>query len=152
MPLNIVMSTQNQLNMLTSLPWSTLVWPITFIVLTTGVTLFIRWFGDHETKAEAVGADLNLIAFGFSIDLLVRMMKNEDILPNWTYTVPKLVPVVALIFLNIVLFMINLKLSKNIDKRVKAGSTTQARVLRVISIFWGIISSVSFVCAGGYWG
>jgi hypothetical protein len=129
-----------------------MVWPLTFIVLTSVVTLFIRWFGEFENKAEAVGSDLNLVAFGFAIELLVQLMKGETILPKWQYRLPTLVPVIALIVLNILMYMFNLRLSKNIESRDKSGNTGQARMLRGVSIFCGVLSAVSFAGAEGFWG
>jgi uncharacterized membrane protein YidH (DUF202 family) len=140
--------------MLTAIEWSSLIWPIVIIVLTSGLVVFIRWFGNFENKSEAVGSDLNLVAFGFAIDLLVRLMKedNEKVLPNWPYPrVSTLVPVVALGILNLVFYMINLRIGKHIEDK-KASNPTRAKILKFVSIFLGIISAVTYIVAGGIWG
>lgn len=140
--------------MLTAIEWSGLIWPIVIIVLTSGLVVFIRWFGKFENKSEAIGSDLNLVAFGFAIDLLVRLMKeeNDKVLPHWPYPrVSTLVPVVALAIINLFLYMLNLRIGKHIEDK-KASNPRRAKVLKFVSIFLGIVSAVTYICAGGIWG
>jgi hypothetical protein len=140
---------QTFFSVLRMLPWAKIIWPVVALTLTTGLIQFIRWFGKHPVSVEAVGSDLNLVSFGFAIDLLIKLMKGETILPLWPYATPTLVPALSLMFINLILFMLNLSMGEYIEKGAKTG---KARKLKFISLFFGLISALLFVCAGGIWG
>jgi hypothetical protein len=141
--------------MLSTIPWGSLCWPAVILVLTTGLITFIRRFGKYENKAEAIGSDLNLVAFGFGVDLLVKAMKSEGILPKFPWPKFTLVPVVILFIGNLALYMLNLSIGEKIkDKteKIKKGvATGGVGGLKGISIFFGIISAISFIVVGGAW-
>ena len=103
-----------------------------------------------DNKAEAIGSDLNLFAYGFAIDLLVRLLKNSTILPRWPYeNIPTLAPVVILVVLNGFLYMINLRLGERIKK---SGRKRRTSGLKAVSLFFGFISSSSFIFVETIWG
>jgi len=137
---------------LASLPWAAIIWPCVSLFLVEGLIVFIRWFGKFETSAEAVGSDLNLITFGFAVDLLVKMMQGRPVLPKWPFHLPVLVPALALFIVNLVLYLCNLRLAERIAASIKAGkSKFLIGSLRCVSFFLGVISAAMFISAEALW-
>lgn len=138
-------------SLLINLDWAHLAWPIIAIMGTAGFVIFIRWFGDFENKAESVGADLNMLTFGFGIDLLVELMRDKTVLPGWHYPIPTLIPTLGLIAFNGILFMTNLKLAKKINSQ-RNFDDWKGSLMKVLSFGLGVLSVLMFIYSKAFWG
>jgi len=134
-----------------STPWPALAWPCAALMLTIGLIVVFRWFGRFENKSEAVGSDLNLVTFGFAADLLLQVMQSRQVLPRWPYNVSTLVPVVGLLFLNLILYLVNLRLGANIADRMRAHQKVRILLVKGLSVFLGTLSAMMFIVAQALW-
>jgi len=126
-----------------------LLWPIVAIALTNGLIVAIRVFGRYENKAEAVGSDLNLLTFGFAIDLLVQVMHGRHVLPRWPFAATTLLVVIMLLVLNLVLYMLNLSIGRLI---AAAQRDWRMYLLKWVALCVGTLSAVMFIVAQAFWG
>lgn len=135
--------------MLTPIPWQNISWAVASLVIAPTLIIFVRWFGNHENKTEGIGSDLNLIGFGFAIELIIEGARSKPILENWPYEPDDLkwVLVIVLLVLNLIFYMINLKTADNL----KSAAGIRTRVLKGLSMFLGLLSAVSYVTAKGFW-
>lgn len=138
------------LSLLIELDWAHLIWPIVTVTLLVGFVIGIRKFGNFENRAEVVGADMNILTFGFGVDLLVELMRGASILPRWKFETPTLVPVILLIVVNGVLYMTNLKLAVKI--KAPGSKPVEKKTRKVISFLFGVISLMMLIFLKGLWG
>lgn len=135
--------------MLTAIPWQNISWAVASLVIAPALIIFVRRFGNFENKIEGIGSDLNLIGFGFAIELIIAGARSKSVLENWPYASNDLkwVLVIVLLGLNLFLYMINLKTADNL----RTATGIRASVLKGLSMFLGLLSAVSYVTAKGFW-